>query len=627
MATESRIFKAGALPRDVLQIGVRLAGTTDPLQLIARPNNLNFSPTEVSDELRSGGRVQDTESVVTSYEWEFEMGGEPLGVLSIFLGAAVVTTGVRPDRVQTLRIKNDVDLPYVEIHVVSLSDGGGTMLTVLERAKLGSMGMDRDYGSFARIPMSGTCVAEASRTDGSIGFLRTYEDQYRLTGIAEEGVEWGNRPFGSRYMAVADTWQDKHVWDYFRYEVPAEVAGSAAAVVDGTLTAIDLEHHAIQDSTLEVSEGGTVIAAAGYTVSETVSGSATAATITALGEVGITVPTMGITPGTLQITRTAASTVPDFGVEDYITVAPDNAGQWQYYPTGISAGSVVMPGLAAGVTVYYQFRRTVARVLFTSGAAVAAGDDLTYKYRPCQEVVTRHEGALSSIDAYVGTTESDNVAANQMAAVSIIQQRGLEARWLDEGDIDYSGRLWIDNSQTGQSTAVTDTDFSLEATGFVRRASQMLLAQGGTSSLEITTYPITANDRIALFAAQINKATVEATTYGMDFALRSIVERGETPTTSGSPGSRQAELRLQTARSRDYFTLVRQSASANEGGARDVFHRAKIRESDQTLAESQFLMIPLTIDAIGYELEGTLQSAVVSKQHFESYTDINLHRI
>ena len=79
MATENRIFKSGALPRDVLQIGIRLAGTTDTLQLIARPNNLNFSPTEVSDELRSGGRVQDTESVVTSYEWEFEMGRRAVG--------------------------------------------------------------------------------------------------------------------------------------------------------------------------------------------------------------------------------------------------------------------------------------------------------------------------------------------------------------------------------------------------------------------------------------------------------------------------------------------------------------------------------------------------------------------
>ena len=598
-----------------------------PLQLVARPNNLNFSPTEVSDELRSGGRVQDTESVVTSYEWEFEMGGEPLGVLGIFLGADVVTTGTRPTRVQTLRIKNDVDLPYVEIHVVSLADGGGTMLTVLERAKLGNMGMDRDYGTFARLPLSGTCVAEASRTDGSIGYVRTYEDDYRLTGTAEEGVEWGNRPFGSRYMAVADTWQGDHIWDYFRYEVPAQVSGDATAVVDGSLTAIDLEHHAIQQSTLAVDEAGTAIAAADYTISETVSDSATAATISALGAVGITVPTTGIMPGTLQITRAATAGVADFADEDFITISPDNAGEWQYYPTGTNAGSVVMSGLTAGATVYFQYRRDVTRVVFETGASVSIGDTISYEYEPCQELVTRHAGALTDIEAYLGTTEAANTTTNQFDAASIIEQRGLEARWLDEGDTDYSGRLWIDNSQVTQTAAVADADFSLEATGFVRRSSQMLLAQGGTSSLEMTTYPITANDRIAIFAAQINKATVEATTYGMDFALRSIVERGETPVTSGVAGSRQAELRLQTARSRDYFTLIRQSASANEGGARDVFHRAKVRESDQTLAESQFLMIPLTIDAIGDDSLGDLQSAVVSKQHFESYTDINLHRI
>ena len=156
--------------------------------------------------------------------------------------------------------------------------------------------MDRDYGTFARIPMSGTCVAEASRADGSIGYVRTYEDDYRLTGTAEEGVEWGNRPFGSRYMAVADTWQGDHVWDYFRYEVPAQVTGDATAVADGTLTAIDLEHHAIQQSTLAVDEAGTAIVSTNYTVSETVSGSATAATITALSKVGITVATTGIAP-------------------------------------------------------------------------------------------------------------------------------------------------------------------------------------------------------------------------------------------------------------------------------------------------------------------------------------------
>ena len=627
MATESRIFKAGALPRDVLQIGLRLAGSTDPLQLVARPNNLNFSPTEVSDELRSGGRVQDTESVVTSYEWEFEMGGEPLGVLALLLGATVVTTGTRPQRVQTLRIKNDVDLPYVEIHVVSLSDGGGTMLTVLERAKLGNMGMDRDYGSFARIPLSGTCVAEATRTDGSIGYVRTYEDDYRLTGTDEESVEWGNRPFGSRYMAVADTWQGDHIWDYFLYEVPAAVTGEATAFTDGTLTAIDLEHHAVQPSTLVVSEAGTTIAAGEYDISDTVAGSAMAASIAALGEVGISVPTTGIMPGTLQITRAAAAGVADFSAEDYVTIAPDTSGEWQYYPTGANAGAVVMPGLTATTTVYFQYRRDVTRVLFQSGAAVAASDTVDYAYNPCQELVTRQEGSLSAVTAYLGITEDDNIGANQFSSAALIEQRGLEARWLEEGETDYAGRIWIDNSQVTQATAVADAQFSLAATGFVRRASQMLLAQGGTSALEITTYPITANDRIAIFAAQINKATVEATTYGMDFALRSIVERGETPTTSGVAGSRQAELRLQTARSRDYFTLVRQSASANEGGARDVFHRAKVRESDQTLAESQFLMIPITIDAIGDDRAGTLQSAVVSKQHFESYTNIDLHRI
>ena len=332
-------------------------------------------------------------------------------------------------------------------------------------------------------------------------------------------------------------------------------------------------------------------------------------------------------PGTLQITRAAISGTADFTDEDYITITPDNSGEWQYYPTGTNAGSVVMSGLTVGDTVYYQYRRAVTRVVFASGASVAVGDTISYEYNPCQELVTRHEGGLTNIEAYLGTTEAANTTANQFASASIIQQRGLEARWLEEGDTDYSGRLWIDNSQVTQTTAVADADFSLEATGFVRRSSQMLLAQGGTSSLEMTTYPITANDRIAIFAAQINKATVEATTYGMDFDLRSIVERGETPTTSGAAGSRQAELRLQTARSRDYFTLIRQSASANEGGARDVFHRAKIRESEQTLAESQFLMIPLTIDAIGDDSLGDLQSAVVSKQHFESYTDINLHRI
>ena len=631
MATENRIFKTGALPRDVLQIGIRLAGTTDDLRLIARPNNFQFNPVEVSDELRSGGRVQDTESVVTSYDWQFEVGGEPLGVLAILLGATVTTTGTRPNMVQTFEVKNDVDLPYFEIHVVSLSDGGGTMLTVLERAKLGSLGMDRDYGTFARIPATGTCVAADTSADGSIGFVRTYTGNYRLTGIAEQGTEFGNRPFGSRYMAVADTWFDTHVWDYFQWESPDMVEGSQAAVTYGTNFAIDLEHYAIQESTFSASEmamiSGNEIAAAEISFeSEVDEVTPMTAEIVALMTQGVMVPTTGIENGTLRITRADISGVGDYDNEDTISVFPDTSGDWVYYPTGANAGSLINDDLSAPTQVYYKYNRDGVRVVFTAASGVAAGDTVYFQYNPAQELVTRQVEELTDAVAYVGDSTTDNVTANQFDTTSVIQQRGLEARWLAEGEADYSGRVWIDNSAIGTATIADGEAFSLQGTGFARRASQMLLAQGGTSAIEITTYPITANDRIARFAAQVNKATVEAMTYGMDFALRLIVER-EKATTTTVAGADQTDMRLLTARSRDYFTLIRQSASANEGGARDTFHRCKIRESDQTLEESQFLMIPMTIDAIGDDQEGDKNAVVVTKQHFETYTAIDLHRI
>lgn len=626
MATEVRRIKPGALPRDIQQMGVRPAGSTDDLYLVANPASFRYSPQVVTDSLRSGGRTTDTASVVTSYDFETEIGGEPLHVLAVMLGTTVDITGSAPNRVATLKIKTSA-LPYFEIHTVSRADGGGNLLSVLEQAVLGGLGQDRDYGSFARLPVNGTCVAPETVTDGTLGYARAIEGSYDLAGIAEQTVEWAHRPFGSRKMAVAATLAAGHVWDYYAWAVPDMFTGSSTAATDGSKTAISLQHPYISGSTLTLSKNqdlSSPITSAQYTVSTTVSSSASAAAIAGVG-IGITVPTTGILPGTLRITRAETGGAGDYAKEDLVTISPDVSGMWTYRATGTHAGSVVAEGITAGDTIYYQYELAEAKVVFESAAGVGSGNTVYYRYTPCQELVTRHLDELASLRAYAGHSTTGDTPTDHFAAASLIQQRGLAAHWLDDGDPDYSGRVWVDSALTGQNLAA-GAAFSLAGTGIARRYAPILYAQGGTASLSITTYPLTANDIIARFAAQVDMATVEASSFGLDFPVNQIVEN-QAAITTGTTGSHITELRLRSGYPRPYFTLVRQAESANGGSARDIFLRAKLSTVDQTLADSEFLGRPLTSECTGDDRLGPTLDVVQIKRHYETTTPINIARI
>ena len=629
MATEKRTFRPGALPRDIQQLGIRRTGSTDDLYLSGNPNNFKLTPQSISDALMSGGRQVDSESIPTSYAWEWDMGGEPLHMLGIMLGQSVRTTGSGSTRVDKLTIRNDISLPSFEAHAVSRSTDGGNLLGILKRCTLGTLNLDRDYGRFQRTPASGVAV-DTDDIAGDLGLWRAIEADYNLTGIEESTVEVANRPFGQRRAAMAATWYDAHVWDYYAWQEPATKTGSATAESEGAKTAIDLSDPVVSASTLVVSKQANLsspISTANRTISTSQASQISSAAIATLDNaVGIQVPTTDILPGTLRVTIHGTGGTGDYTKEDSVTIYPDTSGDWTYYPDGTHAGNLTKQGLAANTAVYVTYQRAFPRVVFESGAAVSSGDTVYWSYKPCQELVTRHVGGLSSMAAYVGDTETGDASATRFASASVIEQRGLEARWLDTDETDYSGRVWIDSATIGQ-TLVSGDAFSLRGTGVARRFAPVLLSRGGTAALETTPYQIEADDRIADYDTQINKIAVELTTFGFDFDIRNIMERQKVTTAGTKSGSnRTAEFPIRVGYNRSYFTLIRQSGSANGGGSRQILHRCKLMDTELPLEEGQNLRVPLTIDGMGDD-EGDYRDHVMELEHWATFTPIDLTRI
>jgi hypothetical protein len=97
---------------------------------------LSFSETEEFSDMRGDDRIVATRGQGSQVEWEIEAGGMSLPAWSVMSGGEVITSGVTPNRITTLRKRSTDSRPYFRIDGQAISDSGGDVITRIYRARV-----------------------------------------------------------------------------------------------------------------------------------------------------------------------------------------------------------------------------------------------------------------------------------------------------------------------------------------------------------------------------------------------------------------------------------------------------------------------------------------------------------
>ena len=605
---------SGALPKDVDQIAVQSYPLASNIPVgIPIPNNLSVDDDAVEDTLEGAGTVQDTARVPVSLMWNFEVGGVPLEARSTMMGEIITEVGRRPNRVKRMPIHNNVTFPYFRLLMRAADNDGGDTLYTLPWCVLTSVSDDRSYGSFGRLPFSGRAVARGE--DDAAGWIETRQVASEIDVNIPQ--EYGNRPFGFRAAAVARDWFDTHVWRNYEYSDETRFSGSSLAYAISTEIYLDFDHYDVSNAGLALSKQAdysTALAANSYTISNQVLGNSTSAVVGT--GVGVILPTSKIASGTVEVTRTAASSVADFTVSDTISILPDESGDWTYNP---SNGQLLMDGLATGVTVYYRYDTVNARVLISTG--VADGDTVYFSYIPSTEVNLRILGGLNGVGVYSGETEDQIIAANQFTASAVRVQRGLD--YADNG-----GKIWLrTGDHTANPTFTAGDNLVITGTGFVRKSAALVHPNTCNYSVEMTEYSAESRDRLSEFSARANMISLSLEAFGYDFDVVEIMT-GIRAITSGAINAKQARLNFNMGTPSPFFSLVRQSTSSEStDAARDVFPRVKITSYGRPQNQGEFNMFNVSLNGIGSEDLGPDRGVFAWIEQWETAEDIDLETI
>lgn len=116
----------------------------------------SFSEAEEFTELRGDDKVVTTRGRGSSVEWETESGGLPLEIANVLVGGVIDVTGTGSTEVRKFTKKASDTRPFFRIEGQILSDSGGDVHCVIDRARVtGEFSGEFSDGEFFTTGLSG----------------------------------------------------------------------------------------------------------------------------------------------------------------------------------------------------------------------------------------------------------------------------------------------------------------------------------------------------------------------------------------------------------------------------------------------------------------------------------------